>query len=79
MQKLVSYMVAWIPSRWVDEHKTVLYKQREPVNPGCVHLATQLQHCLTREGQSAGESNTERERERTLFELQNLINIKIIK
>lgn len=25
-------MVAWIPSRWVDEHKTVLYKQREPLS-----------------------------------------------
>lgn len=32
MQKLFDFMVAWIPSRWVDEHETVLYKQREPLS-----------------------------------------------
>lgn len=32
MQKLFYFMVAWIPSRWVDEHEAVLYKQREPLS-----------------------------------------------
>lgn len=32
MQKPCYFVVAWIPSRWVGEHETALYKQREPLS-----------------------------------------------
>lgn len=38
MQKLFYSTVAWIPSRWVDEHETALYKQREPLSIGAASI-----------------------------------------
>lgn len=79
MHKLVSYMVAWIPSRWLDEHKTVLYKRREPLSIQAASIWLRSYNTALPERDRVQERVTQRERERALFELQNLINIKIIK
>lgn len=61
MQKLFYSMVAWIPSRWVDEHETALYRQ----NPCQVELYPS--------GYTAASllylKETEWKREEKLFEL----------
>lgn len=38
MQRLLHFTVAWIPSRWVDEHATFLERENALVNANCIHL-----------------------------------------
>lgn len=70
-------MVAWIPSRWVDEHETVL--SRENLCQSRFHPSAYMATILLYPRETEWKRETERMLLRKLFELQNLINTTIIK
>lgn len=54
-------MIAWIPSRWVDEHETALYKQRGPLS---IQVASiWLYSCNTASSKRGGGEEREQSRE----------------